>query len=166
MSNMFDICKVYFTFVKTNFTIMKSRFLFPHYFRWIGYCCFIAVILFVIFLHILHPEVFMHGLHHNSIVGLKAVHDTAALLLLAGLIFIAFSKEKIEDEHISLIRLESLQWAVYLNYFMLAISVILTNTMELMHIIQTAVWAPLIFFIIRFRWKIWQLNRSFKEESN
>jgi len=146
---------------------MKSRFLFPHYFRRIGYCCFIAAILFVIFFHILHPDGFMHGLHHNPVSGLKTLHDIVALLTLAGLIFIAFSKEKIEDEHISLIRLESLQWAVYLNYFMLALSVILTNNiMQLMHIIQTGVWAPLIFFIIRFRWKIWQLNRSFKEESN
>jgi len=143
---------------------MKSRFLFPHYFRRIGYFCFIAVILFAIILHILHPGI-KEELHHNLLAGLKTLHDIVALLVLAGLIFIAFSKEKIEDEHISLIRLESLQWAVYLNYFMLALSVILTNNiMQLMHIIQTGVWAPLIFFIIRFRWKIWQLNRLLNKE--
>jgi hypothetical protein len=145
---------------------MKSRFLFPHYYRRIGYFCFITVVLLGILFKIMHPHGFTQGLHHDPQPGMKLSHDAIALLVLFGLIFIAFSKEKIEDEHISLIRLESLQWAVYLNYFMLAISVILTNTMELMHIIQTAVWAPLIFFIIRFRWKIWQLNRSFKEESN
>jgi hypothetical protein len=162
MSNVFDICKVYFTFGKSNFTNMKSRFLFPHYYRRIGYFCFIAVILFAIILKILHPHGFAQELHHEAQPGMKLSHDTTALLLLFGLIFIAFSKEKIEDEHISLIRLESLQWAVYLNYFILAICVVFTNTIELMYIILTAVWAPLIFFIIRFRWMIFRLNRDAK----
>jgi hypothetical protein len=139
---------------------MKPRFLFPHYYRRIGYFCFIAVILLGILFKIMHPHGFAQELHHNVEPGMKLSHDITALLVLFGLIFIAFSKEKIEDEHISLIRLESLQWAVYLNYFMLAICVVLTNINELIHVILTAVWAPLIFFIIRFRWMIFRLNRD------
>ena len=42
--------------------------------------------------------------------------------MLVGLIIVAFSKEKIEDEQISQLRLDSLQWAVYLNYIILVIS--------------------------------------------
>jgi len=143
---------------------MKSRFLFPYYYRRIGYFCFITVILLGILFKIMHPHSFEQGLHHNPQPGMKLSHDAIALLLLFGLIFIAFSKEKIEDEHISLIRLESLQWAVYLNYFMLAICVVLTNINELIHVILTAVWAPLIFFIIRFRWMIFRLNRDAGKE--
>nr|WP_157536101.1 hypothetical protein [Mucilaginibacter sp. L294] len=141
---------------------MKPRYLFPHHFRSIGYLCFGVIILFGILLKVFHPQLNMESLHQNIIPGIKTWHDITALLILAGLLFIAFSKEKIEDEHISLIRLESLQWAVYLNYFMLALSVVLANRMELMHIILTAVWAPLIFFIIRFRWMIFRLNKEAK----
>ncbi|MDB5126360.1 hypothetical protein [Mucilaginibacter sp.] len=143
---------------------MKSRFLFPHYYRRIGYFCFIAVVLLGIIFKIMHPNGFAQELHHDPQPGMKLSHDAIALLVLFGLIFIAFSKEKIEDEHISLIRLESLQWAVYLNYFMLAICVVLTNINELIHVILTAVWAPLIFFIIRFRWMIFRLNRDAGKE--
>ncbi|MCO5936699.1 hypothetical protein NAF17_14240 [Mucilaginibacter sp. RB4R14] len=64
----------------------------------------------------LHPHCFAQELHHDLEPGMKLSHDITALLLLFGLIFIAFSKEKIEDEHISFIRLESLQWVVYLSY--------------------------------------------------
>jgi hypothetical protein len=143
---------------------MKSRFLFPHYYRRIGYFCFITVVLLGILFKIMHPHGFTQGLHHDPQPGMKLSHDAIALLVLFGLIFIAFSKEKIEDEHISLIRLESLQWAVYLNYFMLAICVVFTNINELIHVILTAVWAPLIFFIIRFRWMIFRLNRDAGKE--
>ncbi|QHS54975.1 hypothetical protein GWR56_05255 [Mucilaginibacter sp. 14171R-50] len=145
---------------------MKPRFLFPHYFRKIGYGCFIAVILFAILFKILHPHGFAQELHHDPEPGMKLSHDITALLLLFGLLFIAFSKERTEDEHISLIRLESLQWAVYLNYFLLAVAVIFTNTMELMHIILMSVWAPLAFFIIRFRWMIYRLNQDAGKETD
>ncbi|RYU89391.1 hypothetical protein EWM62_13765 [Mucilaginibacter terrigena] len=145
---------------------MRSRFLFPHYFRSIGYLCFAIIILCAILIRIIHPQVSMQSIHHTTIPGIKTWHDITALLILGGLLFIAFSKEKVEDEHITLIRLESLQWAVYLNYFMLAVCVVLANTMELMHIILTAVWAPLIFFIIRFRWMIYRLNRDAGKETD
>jgi len=32
------------------------------------------------------------------------------------------------------------------------------------HILFLNLWIPLAFFIIRFRWKIWQLNRLLKQE--
>ena len=40
-------------------------------------------------------------------------------MVLVGLFLIAFSKEKIEDEQIVQFRLDSLRWAIYLNYAIL-----------------------------------------------
>jgi hypothetical protein len=86
----------------------------------------------------------------------------ALLLLMFGLLLVAFSKEKIEDEQISQLRLDCLQWAIYLNYFILMISVLFTSNMHFRDLMMLNLWAPLIFFIIRFRWKIFKLNRSLK----
>jgi hypothetical protein len=144
---------------------MKPRYLFPYFFRRIGYICLVTVILLGVILKVLFPQGFTHELHHNPEFGMKLTHDITALLILFGLVFIAFSKEKVEDEHISLIRLESLQWAVYLNYIILGVCVVLINPMELMQIILMCVWAPLVFFIIRFRWKIYSLNCEIKKEN-
>ena len=45
--------------------------------------------------------------------------EIASILLIIGGILVAFSKTKDEDEYISKIRMESLIWATYVNYFIL-----------------------------------------------
>lgn len=80
-----------------------------------------------------------------------------------GLFIAAFSKEKIEDEQISLLRLDSLQWAVYVNYLFLIISLIFTT--DTRHILFLNLLVPLVFFIVRFRWKIYQNNRLLKKDT-
>ena len=88
----------------------------------------------------------------------------STLLVLSGLFLIAFSKEKIEDEQITRLRLEFLQWAVYFNYFILILSLFLTNGIDFIDILRLNIWIPLIFFIVRFKWKLFQLNRLAKIE--
>jgi hypothetical protein len=89
------------------------------------------------------------------------------ILVLVGLFLIAFSKEKIEDEQISQLRLDSLRWAIYLNYLILLFSLIFTNGIDFIDILRLNIWVPLVFFIIRFRWVIFRLNRSLNlEKSN
>ena len=81
-----------------------------------------------------------------------------------GLFLAAFSKEKIEDEQISQLRLDSLQWAIYVNYILLIVSLILTSDTE--HILFLNLLIPLVFFIIRFQWKIFQNNRLLKKDGD
>jgi len=49
---------------------------------------------------------------------------TIFLITIGGLL-VAFSKEKIEDEYIQKIRVESLIWAIFVNYLLLLIATIL-----------------------------------------
>ena len=79
-----------------------------------------------------------------------------------GLFLVAFAKEKIEDEQIWSIRLESLRWAIYVNYAILIVSLVFLDDVH--HIMELNLWVPLIFFIIRFQWIIFRLNRSLKRE--
>jgi hypothetical protein len=151
---------------------MKSRFLFPHKWLLIGYLCFAADIVFAIVLKVLYPEGYVYAdLHqvpgprntppHDIIIdqGMSLHNDIIILLIIFGLLLIAFSKEKIEDEHISQLRLDSLQWATYLNYGIFIVCVIFFNGLHFIPVVIFNVVTPLVFFIIRFRWKIYLLNR-------
>jgi cell division protein FtsW (lipid II flippase) len=86
------------------------------------------------------------------------------LLMVIGLLLVAFSKEKIEDEQISQLRLDSLQWAVYLNYLVLIGTAIFMNRNDFKDMLYLNLWVPLAFFIIRFRWVLFRLNRSLTKE--
>jgi IS4 transposase len=82
------------------------------------------------------------------------------LMVLIGLFLIAFSKERVEDEQIVQLRLDSLRWAIYLNYAILLFSLVFTETSESNHILFLNIWLPLLFFILRFQWVLYRLNRS------
>jgi hypothetical protein len=92
--------------------------------------------------------------HHHVFFVLTYV------VIVIGLLMVAFSKEKVEDDHISQLRLDSLQWALYLNYLILIISLIFTTGIDMIDILRLNLWVPLIFFIIRFRWVLYRLNGS------
>ncbi|WP_428328050.1 hypothetical protein [Mucilaginibacter sp.] len=143
---------------------MKARFLFPYWCRFLGYACIVAHIPVMLIRKGLDfdppgspegPELF--NSHHLFFM-------TTTLLMLIGLILVAFAKEKIEDEQISQLRLDSLQWAVYLNYLILVITLAFTRTSDFWDIVHVNLWVPLVFFIVRFRWVIFRLNRSLKLE--
>jgi hypothetical protein len=86
------------------------------------------------------------------------------LLVLVGLFLIAFSKEKIEDEQIVQLRLDSLRWAIYLNYAILLFSLVFTYGGDSNHILMLNIWLPLLFFILRFQWVLFRLKRSAKSD--
>ncbi len=159
---------------------MKSRFLFPHKWRIAGYCCFAAAVAFAIILKLLHPggyaSVDLHQVitsHnnpqndiHSGVAFMRLHHDIFILLIVSGLLFIGFSKEKIEDEQIAQLRLDSLQWAIYLNYAFFIICVLFIYGVHFIPVLIFNIISPLIFFIIRFRWTIYLLSRPLKNEES
>jgi hypothetical protein len=151
---------------------MKSRFLFPHKWRLVGYLCFAADLAFAIVLKLLHPEGYVyadlhpvpgsgHKLQPDIIIdqGMSWHDDIVILLIIFGLLLIAFSKEKFEDEQITQLRLDSLQWAIHLNYGIFIVCVIFFNGLHFIPVVIFNVVTPLVFFIVRFQWKIYLLNR-------
>jgi len=143
---------------------MKPQFLFPYWFRHLGWGCVLA-----------HVPLAMIGRSHGMVnimdigpgqsvfSGEHIFFICTTLLMAVGLFFVAFAKEKIEDEQIAQIRLTSLRWAICLNYLILIISLIfITDTG---HILEPNLWVPLLFFILHFRWKIYRLNRSMREDA-
>ena len=143
---------------------MIQRFLFPHWSRILGYACILAHIPMMAAKH------FGQDGHSGSVSSEQAPYGdhlyfaAAFLLMVIGLILIAFSKEKIEDEQISRLRLDSLQWAVYVNYAVLIVSLLVMNRIDNHFMLAMDTWIPLLFFIIRFRWAIFRLDQSMKSD--
>jgi hypothetical protein len=142
---------------------MKPPFLFPYWCRYLGWGLVIA-----------HVPMSIIGRANGMInpldnpptqslfTGEHLFFICTSLVMALGLFIVAFSKEKIEDEQIWQIRLDSLRWAIYINYLVLIASLIFIY--DTAHILELNLWVPLIFFIIRFRWVIFRLNRSLSRE--
>jgi len=81
--------------------------------------------------------------------------EIGSVLLIIGLLLIAFSKEKDEDERISQIRLESLLWATLINSALIILSIILFYNQLFLKIMAYNICSTLILFIIRFNWTIY-----------
>jgi|KBSMisStaDraftv2_1062788.scaffolds.fasta_scaffold01237_18 hypothetical protein len=147
---------------------MRTNYLFPFRTRYLG----IALIILHIPIKLLWDKLYPGGPENPAASGgilfspphLFFIGTT--LMVLAGLFLIAFSKERIEDEQIVQLRLDSLRWAIYLNYAILLCSLVLTSGGESHHILMLNIWLPLLFFILRFQWVLWRLNRSAKSEDH
>ena len=144
---------------------MKNHFLFPHWFRYLGW----GLVILHVPLSMLGRARGMINIMDNSpgtpglFTGEHLFFICTALVMTTGLFFVAFAKEKIEDEQIWHIRLDSLRWAIYINYLILIISLVFIE--DVGHMLELNLWVPLIFFIIRFRWIIFGLNRSARGEA-
>ena len=144
---------------------MRSNYLFPYGTRYFG----IALILVHIPIKLLwdhyYPNGYDHSMSSSDTNGFlfSAPHlffIGTTLMVLVGLFLVAFSRERVEDEQITQLRLDSLRWAIYLNYAILLFGLIFTRRSESDHILILNIWLPLLFFILRFQWVLYRLNRS------
>ena len=115
---------------------MKTHHLFPNRFKKIGWFIFMpGLALGAVFL-IFQSDISLFDLKvfaiaeqaifsdptYFSIIENNILDEISSICIIIGAILIAFSKEKMEDEFISKIRLESLVWASYINYAILLLS--------------------------------------------
>lgn len=72
------------------------------------------------------------------------------LLLMVGLLFVAFSKEKIEDEYITKVRGDSLIWAVIANAVLMAVLALVFYGVMYITVLSLNLYTVLVLFIIKF----------------
>jgi hypothetical protein len=87
------------------------------------------------------------GLSNNNLTN-----ELVSIIVIVSLALIAFSEEKEEDEWVSKIRLESLQWSVYANYILLILAILLIYEMRFFEALVYNMYTILIIFIIRFNY--------------
>lgn len=136
---------------------MKSSLLLPHRYKLIGFLLLIPSLLLGIavrfydykmdLLTIKNPLKTSDPLSGSTI---NFTDEIALTGLIVGLLFIAFAREKQEDEYIRSLRLESLQWAVLVNYILLLIATWLVHNFAYLDVMVYNMLTVLLFFIIRF----------------
>nr|WP_299415854.1 hypothetical protein [uncultured Emticicia sp.] len=154
---------------------MEPRFLFPHRFKLIGWIIAIPSIILGLFIliddlrfdfltvklpfkYFFADEFLSSDEKGNEFSIFNFTDEIATIGSIVGLLLIAFSKVKYEDEYVSKLRLESLQWAVYVNFFLLIMSTILIHGMSYYSVIVYNMFTPLIIFIIRFYYLLFLKN--------
>ncbi len=158
---------------------MKTKLLLPNQFKKPGWILLIPSALFGLFIIIsdfefkfLDMRVFTiysgSGVTQDPVLfGMIKANLTGTLvgvLFLIGAIFVAFSKEKSEDEFIAKVRLESLLWATYINYGVLIFCFLLFYEFEFLYVMIFNMFTILIFFIIRFYYILYRANKSLSHE--
>ncbi len=121
---------LYIWYCKLDY-MTKINWLFPYKTRFLG----IVLILIHIPIKLLwdayyHGEYETHELPDAKNILFSAPHlffIGTTLVVLIGLFLVAFSREKIEDEQIVQLRLDSLRWAIYLNYAILLFTLVFTR---------------------------------------
>lgn len=78
--------------------------------------------------------------------------ELVAIIVIVSLALVAFSEEKEEDEWVSKIRLESLQWSVYANYILLILAILFVYDMHFFEVLVYNMYTILVLFILRFNY--------------
>ena len=154
---------------------MKLNYLFPNKYKKIGWLIFIpsaiiglATLIFEFEPNSLDfnmPAIFVDELFSVNkktfrMVTNNILNEILGVLIIISTFFVAFSKEKSEDEYISKIRFDSLAWAVYFNYAILILTVLFIYDFAFLWVMVFNMFTVLLFFIVRFNWQISKLKKS------
>ena len=144
---------------------MKTKLLFPHRYRRVGWLIFIPSALLGLATMYLNYAVKWLSAGPMTTIPLfqsspnNLTNELAGVGVIIGLMLVAFSREEIEDEMISQLRLEALQWSVYANYIVLLIAIVAVYDLDFLNVMVYNMFTMLLVFITRFRWLIYRTNK-------
>ncbi|MFP4664007.1 MAG: hypothetical protein ACLFM1_06225 [Bacteroidales bacterium] len=157
---------------------MNSRFLFPYTCKIAGLILLVPGLVLAILNFFFNYEPawlnwkvfafadvsFLRGDVYFQVVENNVTNELAGLLMIVSLVFIAFSREKQEDELINKIRLESLLWATYINYAVLILSLIFLYNFAFLWVLIFNMFTLLVIFNIRYYIMLAKMKRGLKNE--
>lgn len=94
---------------------------------------------------------------------IQLLPNLTGILLLAGGLLVMFSKEKKEDEYINQIRLNSLQYSVFLNYVLLFLCIVFVYEMPFFYVMIYNLFTIILIYIIRFHFLIYKNSTKTNE---
>jgi small-conductance mechanosensitive channel len=157
---------------------MSNKLLLPNKYKLIGWFLLIpATILGVILsftgfeafplkakvFAIFNDEIFGES-HLFSVIETNITNTIVGILFIAGALFVAFSKEKSEDEFIAKLRLSSLLWAVWVNYILLLLAVLFVYGTSFFTVMVYNMFTVLIIFIVRFNYILYKNTKTVSDE--
>lgn len=157
---------------------MKSRFLFSHKYKPLGWFLFIVGLLFGVVLMINDFDYFDLEVKVFPLIGESGVFsvnrslewstnniadELVAIFIIIGGILVSFSKTKDEDEYISKIRMESLIWATYVNYGILILAILFVFDLSFFSVLIYNMFTVLLFFIVRFHYVLYKSKKIIED---
>jgi len=156
---------------------MKTKFLLPSGLKTLGWILAIPAFVLMVFninygfefnfLDYTARNISKISLDSETLFTLQSnnfTDEVGGIILMLGLLFIAFSREKDEDERISQLRLESLLWAVFINSVLIAAAIIFFYGEMFLRVMAYNICTTLILFIIRFKLTIYFERKKLKQE--
>lgn len=157
---------------------MKSRFLFSHKYKPLGWFFLVTgMVLGIVSLlnDFEYPTIEMPVfplIGENDIFSKPPLEwstnniadEIIAFLIIIGGILVAFSKVKDEDEYISKIRMESLIWATYVNYIVLLVAMLFVFDLTFFLVMVCNMFTTLLFFITRFHYVLYKTKKAVRNE--
>ena len=144
---------------------MKNSLLLPNKYKVFGWIIFLLFATLGIFCMLIDFKI--PGFQIYNFVGgsfsfedYNLTNEFAVFRITIGLLMIVFTKEKIEDEYISVLRLKSLQWAVLLSYVVLIVLNFSFYGLVFLNLLVYNIWTILLIFIIKFYWSLYKLRKE------
>ncbi|HAB40746.1 MAG TPA: hypothetical protein DCE24_02705 [Porphyromonadaceae bacterium] len=135
--------------------MLMKTFLFPHTFRPIGWIVLVPTLILGILL--------LDGILSVDGSVETILTDTAIIGIALGSIFITCSRERIEDEMTSSIRLKALLTSLYTYIVFLVIWTLAVNGMAYLYVMAASLVMLPIIFVVRFRY---EMHRYYKIKSD
>ena len=129
--------------------------LFPHRFQKVGWVIFALAAALGVYLCITEFEGFG---------GSYTMNNIAIIGIAIGGILATCSREKVEDEMISHIRLNALLIALYVNYAILIVCSLLVYDFDFIQVMIYQMFTILLVFMFIFRYQVWRLQKGAGDE--
>jgi len=162
---------------------MKKSYLFPTYFKKIGWIITLALLLYFLvsiifdlecdfnfYMPAFYYEFDIGSLFGNQEYKFFKMTETSfgttllPIIIVIGLSFIAFSKNKNEDEYISKIREQSLVWSMIVGYFIFILFTLFIYGTPYIGVVVYDIYIFLILFVCKFNFELYRLKKSLKNE--
>jgi hypothetical protein len=156
---------------------MKST-LFPYSYRYVGWPLLLAGLIlgfFVVFFEFSIPwlefkvvgigeEIALFSGQDDSsfpiLINDNFTNEIVALLVLIGSVFIAFSKEKVEDEFFQQLRFESLIWALKIQSLLLLLAILFLYNIAFLQFMMIALVSFYVFYIGRYHYQLLKVKNN------
>lgn len=145
---------------------MKKQMLLPHGFKKVGWVILIPTLVLGILMAIdgfNGVPTFIYAGDLSETLR-RATHNIALIGILLGIVFIACSRERIEDELIGRIRLSALLVALYANTAVVVVSALAVYELTFLYIMVYNLFTLPLLFLVVFRWKLWRLKKQGEHE--
>lgn len=150
---------------------MKTKYLLPTSFKKIGWIMIvISLIYYVMYMtfdwatiYFKMPSIFNDG-NFFTMVKTEIYSTFLPIVALSGFLFIAFSKERDEDEYIGKIRERSFVFAALFSSLLIILSTLFIFGLDYLNILIMDFFVFLFVFTVKFQIELWKFRKENKDE--